>query len=271
VSDGGHRLNRKAFTLIELLVVVAIVALLVSLILPAMGSAKAQARKAVCGSNVRQLGLGALMYTNDARGMLPPCGWWSRDVEAFWWGQIMADRVDHTVSPLHKYIRSSLQEDSVFECPEQPWGSYRAQPKDLTPPQPTSTYGYNGYYLTPAATTAYCMDIGKRPWQKTESIPTPALVFLFADTLIVDPYDRSGVANVALLDPPFLYWQGSGWQENKSPTTAFRHRGQTMAVCCDGHAQSYGLENGKITSPGYMIGAVGASNGPHYIPDWREW
>ena len=55
----------KGFTLVELLVVVAIIALLVSILLPALGQAREQARLVVCLSNLRQVALGALAYESD--------------------------------------------------------------------------------------------------------------------------------------------------------------------------------------------------------------
>jgi len=62
---------KKGFTLIELLVVMVIIALLVGLLLPALGRAKEEARKTQCRSNLRQLGLATIMYTNDNNSMTP--------------------------------------------------------------------------------------------------------------------------------------------------------------------------------------------------------
>lgn len=63
---------RRAFTLIELLVVIAIIAILVGVLLPALGHARLGARSTVCVSNVRQQGVSVLAYTNDFGGHLPP-------------------------------------------------------------------------------------------------------------------------------------------------------------------------------------------------------
>ena len=66
---------RKGFTLIELLVVISIIALLIALLLPALQKAREEARVAVCGSNLRQLGIGFQTYSNDYDSLLPAYGY----------------------------------------------------------------------------------------------------------------------------------------------------------------------------------------------------
>ena len=126
---------RKGFTLIELLVVIAIIAILAAILFPVFARARENARRASCQSNLKQIGLGMLQYTQDYdermpsvfNGAAPNKGW---------------------VEMTQPYVKSF----QLFQCPSEPtaqartiWDAYGPKPTD----DPNETgdqtdYFYNG-------------------------------------------------------------------------------------------------------------------------------
>lgn len=92
----------SAFTLIELLVVIAIIAILSSLLLPVLIRAKEAGRTAVCGSNLRQIGIAASMYSLDNKGVLPEFLQWLHTTPG-----------DISTGKLYPYLKSK----PVYLCP----------------------------------------------------------------------------------------------------------------------------------------------------------
>src|SRR5688500_4065280 len=64
--------KRRGFTLVELLVVIGIIAVLISILLPALSRARESAYTTQCLSNLRQVGLYLNLYANEHKGFLPP-------------------------------------------------------------------------------------------------------------------------------------------------------------------------------------------------------
>lgn len=270
---------KRAFTLIELLVCIAVIALLIGLLAPALGRARESARTVACASNLRQMAMGWALYANAHADRAMPLAYWSfEDIgtgeQVFWWGThgTLSIPPDHSRGFLAPYLDAALSVRSVFECPCQPWGSYSPQGPSRTV---TSTYGYNGYYFSPAKTPGWGETIGFRPWRRTGDVQRPSDLYVFADTLLPGGSPSAPPSNTALLDPPRLYSPGPSWEANAFATTAFRHGrarsgpGVANAARADGGVRS--AAPACVVDTRAAIGSATTENDPAYVPDWRSW
>jgi prepilin-type N-terminal cleavage/methylation domain-containing protein/prepilin-type processing-associated H-X9-DG protein len=162
-----------AFTLIELLVVIAIIAILASMLLPALGQAKERAKAIACNNNLRQLIIASINYDQDQQAL--PIGYPptfpvfpSSDYDVYVWYD--------TLEPyLGRKNTTTYETNKVFMCPSSPNGGYFG----------FLTYAQNGYINGDNPTILGLKDIPRPTWTILFGESDGYDACLYADT---DPY-----------------------------------------------------------------------------------
>jgi len=160
--------NRRAFgfTLIELLVVIAIIAILAAMLLPALARAKAKGQQGACMNNLRQLGLGMMMYIGDNNDTYAGAAsgnsyGFHKEDWIYWrvngtWGQDVPTLPDGTPATLNKspLIQSlgSGNSTNIFRCPSDQYDGDRIT-YDMSADGPYFySYEFNSYDLAGTTT-----------------------------------------------------------------------------------------------------------------------
>jgi prepilin-type N-terminal cleavage/methylation domain-containing protein/prepilin-type processing-associated H-X9-DG protein len=116
--------SRRAFTLVELLVVIGIIALLISILLPALSKAREQSRMAKCLSNLRQIGMAAASYTAENKGYVVPADVYDPALAGEVNGRVWSDTwvtilvgLKYLAYPPNVDPVKPPADDNVFHCP----------------------------------------------------------------------------------------------------------------------------------------------------------
>jgi prepilin-type N-terminal cleavage/methylation domain-containing protein/prepilin-type processing-associated H-X9-DG protein len=222
--------SRHGFTLIELLVVIAIIAILASILFPVFARARENARRSSCQSNLKQIGLGLLQYSQDYDEQMPPA----------WIGTgLVFPGNARWMDVAQPYMKST----QVFDCPSATGARYVPYSRFSY-----GSYGMNVYYYKPGAPSPPT-SILDQPGEESKSLAAlsaPATTVWVTDTVQSTTDDNWQLTDGFLTAADGGVIGGDPVVNNSvSPPTlrclVARHLETVNVLWCDGHVKSMKL------------------------------
>ncbi len=277
--------TRRGFTLIELLVVIAIIALLMAIMIPALGRVKKQAQSVTCRARLKEWGLLFKLYTDDYDGSFNP-GWDVGEV-ALWM---------NTMRPYYKDTWDMLLCPTATRVVESAndWGTFKAQYRNIPLPG-GGNYTYNFSYGINSWTNHMTKDRGGTHVRRKEEFWKIVHNISDIDPVTLKPNGRPvSTNNIPVLadstwhdawpraiDTPPPYPDASGWGSTFSTGTADemwqfcieRHSGFVNFVFMDWSVRPVGLKECWTLKwhRGYNTAGPWTKAGRVRAEDWPQW
>ncbi|MBS1372090.1 MAG: prepilin-type N-terminal cleavage/methylation domain-containing protein [Lentisphaeria bacterium] len=253
----------RLFTLIELLVVIAIIAILASMLLPALNQARERGKGAKCLGNVKQMGAGMSMYTADTGYFMPAYGVYGMGTKPalLWIGErFSGGKIDMRLGLLAPYLNGNVM---VMVCPS--W----SEPVDVENLAQGAGYGLSVYGV---GSQEYFMKDGQKQgsgW-KDGKAKNPSRTIALADT--VSANSSSLGEGQSFLYSHFQVKDGveTATVSGHSDNIHFRHGGRADVLWADCHASSEAMGYCKDLSDEFLsanrVGNVGSKDNELYDP-----
>jgi prepilin-type N-terminal cleavage/methylation domain-containing protein/prepilin-type processing-associated H-X9-DG protein len=219
------RSTTRAFTLIELLVVIAIIAILAAILFPVFAQARAKARQTACLSNMKQIGIGLMMYTQDYDETLPgndPAnGYAAGFQQPLGWNRPFTAGVPATYRNWARDVQPYIKNFGIYICPSAtPRSSFNGGNPDFNECNKTAN--------PTCFDTSYALN-GLAETRPMAVIPTPADIIYLREFNI---FSRTSQARPRRSTPT-----ATTFQEFNHILYDFIHNEGSNLLYCDGHAK----------------------------------